>query len=78
MALAGRAVGGQVSMIILRTPDRVLHKFVQKFVRRLHPAGALHRRVHRNGRKVCRIKRRVRLHQHVLETEDGKARFVLV
>ena len=78
VTLTGRAVGGDVQMVALGRPDRGLEESVQQLPGALKPARPLQIGIDGVGREVLGLEGDFRLHQHILEAEDGECRFIRV
>ena len=78
VALARRAVGGDVEVVALGRPDRGLEEAVEQLVGAFEPAGALEIGIDGVGREVLGPEFHVRFNENVLEAEDGEGRFIFV
>ena len=76
--LARRAVGGNVGVVVLGRPARVLDKLVEERMGAIKGDRALHIRIDSDGGEVVLSPRNIPLDEHILETEDGKFRLVIV
>ena len=78
VALAGRAVGGDVERIGFRGPFGRFDKAVQKRIGAFEASGLLHVGVNGDSCDILRPQLYVRLHLGITEPEDRKGGFILV
>ena len=76
--LARGAVGGNVGVVILCRPQRVLHELIDEGMRAVKPYRLFHIRIDGYGGEVFCFPRRVALYKDVLKAEDGKFGLVIV
>ena len=76
--LTRRTVGGNVGMVVLSRPARVLDKLVEERIGAIKGDRALHIRIDGDGGEAVLSPRGIPLDEDVLEAEDGKFRLVVV
>ena len=77
-ALAGGAVGGDITEVALLAPHTVFHQLIHIGVAARKAAGDRHLRIDGVGSKLCAGQVDVRFHLCVPEAHDGKAGLVVV
>ena len=77
-ALAGGAVGGDITEVALLAPHTVFHQLVHIGVAARKAAGDRHLRIDGVGSKLCAGQVDVRFHLCVPEAHDGKAGLVVI
>ena len=76
LSFSGRAVCGNIRKISFHGPDGVAHQLIHIRITTGEESGLLHIRIYGMCGKVNLLYGNIALHQHVLESEDGKLRTI--